>query len=26
MDDTPVIGAGTYANNKICAVSCTSYG
>jgi len=26
VGDTPVIGAGTYANNKTCAVSCTGYG
>lgn len=24
--DTPIIGAGTYANNKTCAVSCTGHG
>jgi beta-aspartyl-peptidase (threonine type) len=24
--DTPVIGAGTYANNNTCAVSCTGHG
>jgi beta-aspartyl-peptidase (threonine type) len=26
VGDTPVIGAGTYANNQTCAVSCTGYG
>ena len=26
IGDTPVIGAGTYANNSSCAVSCTGYG
>jgi beta-aspartyl-peptidase (threonine type) len=26
VGDVPVIGAGTYANNKTCAVSCTGYG
>jgi beta-aspartyl-peptidase (threonine type) len=26
IGDTPVIGAGTYANNKTCAVSCTGDG
>lgn len=26
VGDTPVIGAGTYANNDTCAVSCTGYG
>src|SRR5881296_677894 len=26
IGDTPVIGAGTYANNQICAVSCTGDG
>jgi beta-aspartyl-peptidase (threonine type) len=26
LGDTPVIGAGTYANNQTCAVSCTGYG
>lgn len=26
MGDTPVIGSGTYANNKTCAVSCTGNG
>ena len=26
MGDTPVIGAGTYANNNTCAVSCTGHG
>jgi L-asparaginase / beta-aspartyl-peptidase len=26
IGDTPVIGAGTYANNKTCAVSCTGVG
>ncbi|MDX2191117.1 MAG: isoaspartyl peptidase/L-asparaginase [Bacteroidota bacterium] len=26
VGDTSVIGAGTYANNKTCAVSCTGYG
>lgn len=26
IGDTPIIGAGTYANNKTCAVSCTGYG
>jgi len=24
--DTPIIGAGTYANNKTCAISCTGVG
>jgi beta-aspartyl-peptidase (threonine type) len=24
--DTPIIGAGTYANNKTCGVSCTGHG
>lgn len=24
--DSPIIGAGTYANNKTCAVSCTGHG
>jgi beta-aspartyl-peptidase (threonine type) len=24
--DTPVIGSGTYANNKTCAISCTGHG
>ncbi len=24
--DTPIIGAGTYANNQTCAVSCTGHG
>jgi len=26
IGDTPMIGAGTYANNKTCAVSCTGNG
>jgi L-asparaginase / beta-aspartyl-peptidase len=26
VGDTPMIGAGTYANNKTCAVSCTGHG
>jgi len=26
IGDTPVIGAGTYANNMTCAVSCTGHG
>ncbi|HPE76108.1 MAG TPA: isoaspartyl peptidase/L-asparaginase [Draconibacterium sp.] len=26
IGDTPIIGAGTYANNKTCAVSCTGHG
>ena len=26
MGDTPIIGAGTYANNNTCAVSCTGHG
>jgi beta-aspartyl-peptidase (threonine type) len=26
IGDTPVIGAGVYANNKTCAVSCTGHG
>ena len=26
VGDTPIIGAGTYANNKTCAVSATGYG
>ncbi len=26
IGDTPVIGAGTYADNNACAVSCTGYG
>ena len=26
IGDTPVIGAGTYANNQTCAVSCTGHG
>lgn len=26
VGDTPIIGAGTYANNQTCAVSCTGYG
>ncbi|MBB6610371.1 isoaspartyl peptidase/L-asparaginase [Pontibacter sp. Tf4] len=26
IGDTPVIGAGTYANNHTCAVSCTGHG
>lgn len=26
IGDSPVIGAGTYANNKTCAISCTGYG
>jgi L-asparaginase / beta-aspartyl-peptidase len=26
VGDSPMIGAGTYANNKTCAISCTGYG
>ncbi|MCO6479396.1 MAG: isoaspartyl peptidase/L-asparaginase [Phaeodactylibacter sp.] len=26
VGDSPIIGAGTYANNRTCAVSCTGYG
>jgi beta-aspartyl-peptidase (threonine type) len=26
VGDTPIIGAGTYANNSTCAVSCTGHG
>lgn len=26
IGDTPIIGAGTYANNETCAVSCTGHG
>ena len=26
VGDTPMIGAGTYANNKTCAISCTGHG
>jgi L-asparaginase / beta-aspartyl-peptidase len=26
VGDTPIIGAGTYANNKTCAISCTGVG
>lgn len=26
VGDSPVVGAGTYANNKTCAVSCTGHG
>jgi len=26
IGDTPIIGAGTYANNKTCAISCTGVG
>lgn len=26
LGDTPIIGAGTYANNETCAVSCTGHG
>ena len=26
IGDTPIIGAGTYASNKTCGVSCTGYG
>ncbi|MBA2610952.1 MAG: isoaspartyl peptidase/L-asparaginase [Bacteroidetes bacterium] len=26
VGDTPIIGAGTYANNKTCAISCTGHG
>lgn len=26
VGDVPVIGAGTYANNKTCAISCTGHG
>ena len=25
VGDAPIIGAGTYANNNTCAVSCTGY-
>jgi len=26
VGDTPIIGAGTYANNRTCAISCTGHG
>lgn len=26
IGDTPIIGAGTFADNKTCAISCTGYG
>jgi beta-aspartyl-peptidase (threonine type) len=26
IGDTPIIGSGTYANNKTCAISCTGHG
>jgi L-asparaginase / beta-aspartyl-peptidase len=26
IGDSPIIGAGTYANNRSCAISCTGYG
>ena len=26
IGDSPIIGAGTYADNKTCAVSCTGWG
>ena len=26
VGDTPILGSGTYANNKTCAVSCTGHG
>lgn len=26
IGDTPIIGAGTYANNQTCAISCTGHG
>jgi len=26
IGDSPIIGAGTYANNSTCAISCTGYG
>ena len=26
IGDSPIIGAGTYANNETCAISCTGYG
>jgi beta-aspartyl-peptidase (threonine type) len=26
IGDSPIIGAGTYANNKTCGVSCTGHG
>lgn len=26
VGDTPIIGAGTYADNRTCAISCTGYG
>ena len=26
IGDSPLIGAGTYANNKTCAISCTGHG
>jgi beta-aspartyl-peptidase (threonine type) len=26
IGDSPIIGAGTYANNRTCAISCTGYG
>jgi len=26
IGDSPIVGAGTYANNKTCGISCTGYG
>ena len=26
IGDSPIIGAGTYANNKTCGISCTGHG
>ena len=26
IGDSPLIGCGTYANNKTCAISCTGHG
>jgi beta-aspartyl-peptidase (threonine type) len=26
VGDSPIIGIGTYANNKTCAISCTGHG
>jgi beta-aspartyl-peptidase (threonine type) len=26
VGDSPIIGAGTYANNRTCAISCTGHG
>lgn len=26
IGDSPIIGSGTYANNKTCAISCTGHG